>query len=432
MSREICINSLSDEVRETISNDLQIKIEGSRFVYNSKPTYIYPIDVTDDYAYIPFAYARTCAGGPFKRPDRSSYPSKSVKFDGKLREEQNIVKKEAISHLNKYGSTIISAYPGFGKTSGAIYIATKIKMKTIIITHRVVLISQWKKSIKKFCPDASIQVLDSKCSKEDCDFYIMNASNVPKRPKDFYRDMGLVIVDECHLIMAEGLSKCMQQLLPRYVIGLSATPYREDGLDILLNLYFGDKKIHRKLYRNHDVYKLKTNFVPTVEMTKNGTVNWGIVLDSQAMETRRNELIIKIIKYFKDRVFLIMCKRVEQGEYIVKRLLEESEDVTSLLGKQQEFEQTSRILVGTIGKVGVGFDHSRLNTLLLAGDVQAYFIQILGRVMRTQEGIPMVIDIVDKNPILERHFKVRKNTYLEHGGNVREFSKSFPEIEITL
>lgn len=429
MSREILIDSLSDEVREKITKDLQIKIEGSTFVYNSQPTYIYPIDVTDDYAYIPFAYGRTCSGGPFPCPERNTYPSTNVKFEGELRPMQKEIKKEAISHLNKYGSTIIAAFPGIGKTSMSIYISTKIKMKTMIITHRIVLITQWKKALKKFCPKAKVQVLDTKSEKKDCDFYIMNATNVPKHSKDFYRDIGVVIIDECHLIMAEGLSKCMQQLLPRYVLGLSATPYREDGLNILLDLYFGKKKIHRKLFREHKVYKLQTTFVPTVELAKNGRVNWGIVLDSQAMDLKRNEMIIRIVKYFPERVFLIMCKRVEQGQYIVKRLTEEGEDVTSLIGKQQEYEQKSRVLVGTIGKVGVGFDHPRLNTLLLASDVQAYFIQILGRVMRTEHGEPMIIDIVDKNPILDRHFKVRRAVYLEHGGKISDFHSNFPDFK---
>ena len=59
----------------------------------------------------------------------------------------------------------------------------------------------------------------------------------------FFKDIGVCIIDEIHCIMAEGLSKCTQKILPRYLIGLSATPYREDGLNILLDLYFGEEKI---------------------------------------------------------------------------------------------------------------------------------------------------------------------------------------------
>ena len=41
-----------------------------------------------------------------------------------------------------------------------------------------------------------------------------------------------------------------------------------------------------------------------------------------------------------------------------------------------------------------------------------------------------IFDIVDKNPILERHFKVRHATYLEHGGEIKDFTHSFPEFQV--
>jgi superfamily II DNA or RNA helicase len=790
MSRKIHIDSVDEKDREQIMNDLQIKIEGSAFVHNSQPTYIYPLNVTEDYAYIPFAYGRTCTGGPFHCPERDKFKKIKCEFSGSLRDHQKEVKSEAISDLNKYGSTIIAAYPGFGKCLGintpvimfdgstkmvqditignqvmgddstprnvlsictgkeqlydiiavkgdiyrvneshilslkisshksvfwvasdkkytvkrfdkkilrfvrknfdtekeaikyrdsildddildinvkdylkipkltqvklkgykvpvvfeekqieldpyflglwlgdgefrytqiynvdeeiieylikfseqenngcnkileklrkynlimnkhiphdykcnsrhiqlkvlaglidsdgylqgncyeiiqkreilardieyicrsigfaayvkkvnktctnckngpktcvyykvsifgnnledipvlltrkkslvrkqkknslvtgievvpvpiekdnnyygfkldgnhrfllgdftvthntamAIYISTKIKLKVLIISHRIVLINQWKDSLKKFSPNSSVQIITAQSQLKDCDFYIMNPANVPKHPTEFYKDIGFMIVDEVHLIMAEGLSKCMQRIVPRYLLGLSATPYREDGLDVLLNLYFGKRRIYRKLFRKHIAYKIKTSFVPTVELAKNGRINWGAILDSQCNDRARNEMIIRLIKKFDKRVFLVLCKRINQGKYIVQRLKEEGEDVTSLIGKQQTFEQKSRILVGISSKVGTGFDHPRLDALILASDIQAYFIQYLGRCMRTQEGIPLIFDIVDKNPILDKHFRVRASTYLEHGGNIQDFSKKYPEFEL--
>ena len=430
MSRKIHIESIELEVREQIMKELQIKIDGSTYVKNSNPKYIYPIEVGEDYAYIPFAYGRECMGGPYECPSRDSYPKLKCKFVGSLRPHQKEVKTEAISHLNKYGSILISCFCGFGKTCIAIYIAIKIKLRVLIVTHRIVLIKQWTQAIARFCPTATVQVLTANTKKKDCDFYIMNASNVPKHDVDYYKDIGVIIVDECHLIMAEGLSKCMQRIVPRYVLGLSATPYREDGLNILLDLYFGKRKIYRKLFRKHTAYMIKTNFVPTVELASNGRVNWGVILDTQARDTQRNEMIVRLVKFFDTRVFLILCKRVDQGRYLVKRLIEEGEDVTSLIGNQQEYEQKSRILVGTSSKAGTGFDHPRLDAMILASDIQAYFIQYLGRVLRTEEVVPLIFDIVDKNPILDRHYKVRRATYLEHGGSIQDMEKAYPDFKI--
>jgi len=314
-------------------------------------------------------------------------------------------------------------------TITSIFIATQMKLATLVVSHRIVLINQWLNAIKTFCPNARTQVLESGCKKEECDFYIMNAINVPKNDRNFYKDIGFVIVDEVHLIMSEILSKSMLHLNPRYLLGLSATPYREDELNDLFELYFGKEIIYRKMYREHNVYTLTTNFTPDVEIAKNGKINWGALLDSQAKDAKRNDMIIRLVKYFPERVFLILCKRVEQGNWIVKKLKEEGEDVTSLIGKQQTYEQKSRILVGTTGKCSTGFDHPRLNTLLLATDIQAYFVQVLGRIFRTQDGIPMVIDIVDKNPVLKKHFSVRKAIYFEHGGKLFDFKKAFPDFE---
>lgn len=331
--------------------------------------------------------------------------------------------------LNKHGSVLISLYTGGGKTITSINLACKIKLKTLVITHRVVLINQWKDSISQFCTGAKIQILDSKNPlKPDIDFYIINASLIPKKTYTDFKDIGLVIVDEAHLIMAEKLSKCMLRLTPRYVIGLSATPYRTDGLNVLFDLYFGKDKIERKLWHEHKVYQINSSFVPDTELAQNGKINWSTVIESQANNRQRNEFIVKLVVKFADRVFLILCKRVSQANYLLKRLREEGEDATSLIGKQQTFEKTSRILVGTSSKAGVGFDHARLDSLILAADLEQYFIQYLGRIFRRKDVLPMIFDIVDDHPILKKHFRTRRLVYKEHGGEVYDFNKEFPEF----
>lgn len=312
----------------------------------------------------------------------------------------------------------------------AIYISSRIKLRTLILCHRIVLINQWKDSIEKFCPGSTVQVITAKSVMKDCDFYIMNATNVVKHTRSYYKDIGMLIVDECHLIMAEKLSKCMSYVNPRYLLGLSATPYRNDGLNVLMDMYFGKRKIIRKLFRKHIVYRVDTGFKPEVKLNKMGKIDWGSVLESQANHTPRNELILRIIQNFPDRVFLVLCKRVSQANYLVERLNELGEDVTSLIGKQQTYEQSSRILVGTSSKCGTGFDHPRMNSLILAADLEQYFIQYLGRVFRTQDGIPMIFDIVDSHGVLVKHFRTRTSAYIEHGGIIKNFVKDFPDFDM--
>lgn len=419
MSCIVNIDTLPWETRNKINTDLKIKLENNKYNAGAPSKYIFPYDIVQDDIYLPFAYAYRQL--KLQRPDRNMFPTMSVEFDGTLRDEQNVVREEALSLLGRKGSVMISCHTGFGKTIGSINLACSIGFKTLIIVNKIVLMKQWEESILKFCPEAQVQRLTPQSKKKDCDFYIMNAINVSKMSKDFFSEIGTVIVDEAHLIMAETLSKSLQYVSPRYLIGLTATPYRPDGLDILLELYFGKYKIVRKLMREHTAYKVDTGFVPTVELAKNGKVNWGVILDSQANDDTRNELIINIIQHFSDRTFLILVKRVNQGNYLLTKLVERGEHVTSLLGSQQEYDSSARILISTNSKCGTGFDHARLDTLLLGGDVEEYFIQYLGRVFRRPDVVPIIFDLVDKNSILKKHFNTRRSIYLEMGGTVKNF-----------
>ena len=413
-------SKLSNEQIYKLNEDLVLKLEQNKYNKGAPQKEVVTYLLEDEKVHFPFAYASQKL--KLNRKERKDFPAIRVEFTGKLRDEQNSVREEAISIISKTGSVILSLHTGFGKTILSINLACKIRMKTLIIVNKIVLIKQWEDSILQFCPQARIQKLSTKCEfNDDCDFYIINATNVPKKKRNFFRDIGLCLVDECHLIMAESLSRSLQYVCPRYLIGLSATPYREDGLDPLINLYFGEDKIIRILKRNHTVYVVKTGFSPKMETTENGKLNWGILLDSQANDKDRNELIVKLSKKFCKRNILILTKRIEQGEYLLRRLREEGENVASLLGKQQDFDRETRILVATTSKAGTGFDFSKLDCLILASDLESYFIQALGRVLRRPDVEPIVFDLIDNNRILQKHWETRQKVYDEIGGNIKNY-----------
>ena len=421
MSIRLCIDSLTDEVREKISSDLQIKIDPKFSSFGQQAKYIDVYQVEGSDVIIPFGYAIQHLG--IKKPKADAYPAINTPFVLPLREYQTSIKDEAIQHLNKTGAVLISCYPGCGKTSMSIYIASKIKLKTLIILNRLLLITQWEDSIKKFCPSASVCSIkpSKKNITNDYDFVIINAINVGKYGRAFFKDFGTVIIDEAHLIMSEVLSKSLIYLFPKYVIGLSATPYRPDGLNSLLDFYFTNNKIVRKLFRKHIVYKVSTKFTPEIEYDRNGKVIWGKILELQCNNVERNNLIVDIAKKHSDRIFLILSKRVEQVLFLKEKLLELGESVTTLVGNETEFNKDARILIGTTGKVGVGFDHPKLDALIIASDLEEYFIQYLGRVFRREDVEPVVFDLIDNNSIMKKHFNTRKGIYLETGGVIVKY-----------
>jgi superfamily II DNA or RNA helicase len=379
-----------------------------------QPHQIYPFAVENSILYVPFYYGRKILN--LSRPKRQQFQPITVPFELALRTEQLEVRDEAISDLNKHGTTTIACRPGYGKTAMAINLACTIRLKTLIIVNKIILMKQWEDAILKFCPQAKVKRLTSKSPSSDADFYIMNAQNVEKKGLTFFQDVGVLICDEVHLLMAETLSRALQFITPRYMLALSATPYRPDGLDALLELYFGTHKIIRRLYRKHRVYKVETGFTPKMEQTEQGRMNWGAILDQQARSKPRNNLILKIIDEFPERTFLILVKRRTQAERLISALEARNISVTNLIGSKQEFEASAQVLIGTCQKVGTGFDHPKLDTLILAADVQEYFIQYLGRIFRAKEHEPMVFDLVDDNPVLRKHYRTREEVYKKHGG----------------
>ena len=426
MSISTKIEDLTDDQRENVIKDLCIEIEDTKKkFFGPKTKKIYAYLLTTSHIYTPFYYSIKTLGKT--RNARSSYSSINCTFTGALRDEQKVALKEAKTILNQNGCCIMSMYPGFGKTISAIKLACDIKLKTLIIVNKIILMDQWITSINDFCNSATI-ISNLKNNKKNLtqfdpsDFIIMNAINIDKFPKSFYADIGFVVVDECHQILTETLFRAFELLSPRYLLGLSATAFRYDPLDKLFNLYFGPEKVLRSMHKKHTVYVVKTECLPQVELDRRGKLNWSLLIDSLSMDQARNKIILDIIIKHKDRNFLVLVKRIAQGTYLENKLKEAGENVGSLLGNVQIFDRNVRILIGTTGKLGCGFSFEKINSLILACDLKNYFLQILGRAFRDPETEPIIFDFVDKNPILKSHFFKRRDQYILAGGFIRNYT----------
>jgi superfamily II DNA or RNA helicase len=378
----------------------------------------------DDHAYLPFQWGVNYFSKKY-RTERSDCSPIKIAYVGVLREEQKVVLQETTNLLNRYGSCMMAMYPGGGKTMTSLALASVIGLRTLILVNKIVLVEQWLDTIHRAFGD-HVRVQNLKPSgkiQPGCQFYIMNALNVPKRDAAEYARLGIgfVIVDECHLIMTKVFSKAMAFLCPRYLIGLSATPFRPDGFDVMLELYFGLKKVVRKLYRPHQVLLWETKIKIVAKKDARGQILWCSVIDAQTAHAERNARIVDACVRHADRNILVLCKRIQQIDTLLEGLREKGQAVTCMKDNDVTFDKEARILVATYQKVGTGFSHDKLDMLILATDAEEYFIQYLGRVFRRPDVNPIVLDIVDDHPILRRHFLTRRKVYHECGGAVEDY-----------
>lgn len=351
-----------------------------------------------------------------------SYKATEYNFCGTLREEQKILEMEGLDTLQENNTCLFAVYPGGGKTITTLSVLSKLKRTTLIIVNKLVLVEQWKDSIQKFLRMNPFIIGGKNCKISVNSIYIINAINLQKHDLKLL-DIGCVIVDECHLILSTVFSQGLLHVYPEYLIGLSATPYRSDGFNELFSIYFGLHRIERSLYKIHDVLHVVSNEIIQHEMDKNGKVNWNSVIQKQSDSVERKKMIVEFCKEYSTRNILILCKRIDQMKSLHAMLSNENQNVTMFKENDVCFDENCRILVSSFQKVGTGFSFDKLDMLILGTDTEEYFLQYLGRVFRRVDVCPLIIDIVDKHPILNKHFSSRKKTYLQCGGRIKKIVK---------
>jgi superfamily II DNA or RNA helicase len=385
--------------------------------------------VYNDNAYLPKYIMEQQHSNLLPKPQYDELSTCETTF--KLRDYQLAVKEQVDDIMMNFHSIILSLHCGWGKSYFAILYALQLSLQTVITVYRVSHLEQWKDSIRTVNKDLRVQILESKTvKKENMDFYLILGENLANRPPDEFKTAGTFIVDECHMFCTPSMSKAFLRVQPKYCMALSATPFRTDKLDRILQVHFGFSMIRRKLYRFFNVYKYTTKFKPETRETERGALDWSYVINSQASHPERNDLIVKLCQFFRNRTIMILTKRVDlHGKALLSLLQNAGESVDLFAGTSRTYDRDARILIATYSKAGVGFDNPKLDMLIVAGDVEEMFEQYMGRVFRRLDTVPIIIDIVDAFHVFEKHFQTRMLTYIQSGGLVKPFHTHFPDFK---
>ncbi len=253
--------------------------------------------------------------------------------------------------------------------------------------------------------------------------------------EDFIAHYGHVVVDECHHLPAVTFEHVLRQVKARYVLGLTATPYRRDGQQPIILMQCGpirhvispkDHGAQRSL--RHLLVCRETSFVTPPQEDEPSIHD---IYAALAADEARNQLILEDLHQALEegRSPILLTERREHLEFFAKRLAGSVSNVVVLRGgmgirqRREVAEQISGIpdseklvLLATGRYIGEGFDDARLDTLFLAMPVswKGTLVQYAGRLQRLHSGKAEVriYDYVDRgSPTLLRMFQKRLRGY---------------------
>ena len=339
-------------------------------------------------------------------------------FGGALREElgQPAAATRVLEELRGRGGALMSLPTGYGKTTVALWIASQLGRKVLVLVDRQPLREQWAERVAQFLPGASVSFVQGKTVDTSGDVVVAMLQTLLARghPPETFAACGLLIVDECHHIGAEKFSTVMFSLCLPYVLGLSATPDRADGLGRVVTWFLGDAVVKVKRTDQRDVvvrfvpYTCAAYARPAPQVTRNGesVVSHAKVINALADDPVRTALVSRIVVDLarEGREVLVVSDRRRQCTAIAEAARAEGVDAQTFFGgDKSKRAPESRVVVGTYGLLAEGVDVPRLNALVMATPRKTVE-QTCGRILRGSgpgggggEGRlpPLIVDVVD-------------------------------------
>jgi superfamily II DNA or RNA helicase len=423
-------NASADQLRKTLTVKPYVP---KVFVSNPNSIPHYRVfKETEDALYLPKHFGISTFGAPATTTrDVPTTHESHWAFQGQLRAIQQPVVNSFLTPEPHDG--ILSLHTGGGKTVCALYIASQLKLPTLVIVHNSFLRDQWEERVKGFLPFARIgRIQGDKCEVEGKDVIIAMLQTISMRdiPVKTFSPIGLVIVDECHHIASEVFVQALPKVTSKYMLGLSATPTRKDGLMNVAHWFLGpllynsdtgdkeDKGVHVEVYEydnrdptfNEIIYNTQGVMFTTLMINKltehEGRTKWLV------------DILCDVLDGAPTRQVLVLTDRVQHTKDFLAALPEDLRGESAILStlvkadKRAEFCSSKRVLIATYAMCKEGFDVPTLNTLLMSTP-RPDIDQIVGRILRVEKSArtlpPLVLDIVD--PQFRRQFQERNSLY---------------------
>lgn len=165
----------------------------------------------------------------------------------------------------------------------------------------------------------------------------MQSLNRKGKINDIVAEYGHVIIDECHHVPAFSFESLLKQVKAKYVLGLTATPFRKDGHHPIIIMQCGPIRHHIKSLspslnqfgRQVILRKTSFKFDETHDRTSIQNVYAALIKDEQ-----RNDLIFNdiLLSLENKRSPLLLTERTYHLEYFADRLKGFAKNIIVLKG----------------------------------------------------------------------------------------------------
>jgi len=379
------------------------------------------------------------------KDERVAGKKTKFKFFGALNKGQ----KSASRKILKSEVGVLVAPPGIGKTVIAIHAIARRKTNTLILVHRKPLMEQWRLQLASFLgidlKDIGQIGAGKNKSNGILDIAMIQSMERKGSVDDRIIDYGFIIADECHHISAVSFERVLMQAKAKYILGLTATPYRKDGHQPIIHMQCGPIRFQKK---QGDALREISRYYIIPRMTEfnyewNEESNIYDLWPKLIHDERRNQLIVNdVLKVTQDGRFpIVLTERRAHLDMLAEMLNNRIEYLIVLSGgvkskrRKELLEKLSqapsdkkKVILATGAYIGEGFDNPQLDTLFITMPIsfKGKVIQYAGRLHRKHKSKTdvRIYDYVDENvSALQRMHERRLKTYKGMG------YESFKELE---
>ena len=364
---------------------------------------------------------------------------------------------ETLNFLQAGQSGVVSAYTGFGKSALGLFVTAYLGRKTIVITTKEDIAQQWIDGAHEMLglPMHEIgEIRGDKCEVIGTKFVVAMIQSLskdgkyPPEVRELFNEFGLVIIDEAHRMAADQFCQVAFMFPALLRLGLSATPKRPDGKDILLDAHIGPLRAVSDIQLEiPKVLLFKSGWAcPRVYRTDPDTGEKELILLPHeaaksthiekiiAADPKRNLMIAEMVKEAFDKgrkivVFSTLHDHLESLMHACTKHFQISQKHMGLyvgaVGKKELAKRDTAkgkpIIFTTFAMMSEGTSIDDLDTCILAMP-RSKVIQPVGRIRRTFEGkkSPVVMDIVDfDSPLFTHYAHGRINWYKSLGCEIK-------------